>query len=1045
MDFVDRLRAALADRYEIERELGRGGMAVVHLARDLKHDRHVAIKVLQPDVSATLGADRFLREIQIAARLQHPHIVPLYDSGQANGLLYYVMPYVEGETLRQRIRREKQLAIDDALQISREVADALSYAHSHDLVHRDIKPENVLLSGGHAMVADFGIARAVSAAGGDQLTDSGVAIGTPAYISPEQGTGEADLDGRTDIYALGCVLFEMLAGEPPFTGPTGQAVIARHVSERPPSLRIVRPTVSAEIEEVVDKALAKVPADRFATATQFAEALPVISGPERAVRPLRRRRVPWLAAAVTVVALGTVVFVASRIISRVELDPSRYVIVPFAHRDGAAPTLLNGDQCELRLSQALARWEGITTTDNFELTDAWLRRADTPRTQRGWLNVAKDVGAGKLVWGEVAQFGDTIDLTASVFDVARRGRKLAEARVTLVPDMGNLIAKFEELAVQLLGLERPGDTIRVHSTRSIAAFNAFIEGQNAVETGDFGRAARGFREASELDPNFADAHFWRAQVMAWGGLPPAAWRRSAARAVELREQLSTPSDSALAAPLLALAEGRYVQACQEYHEFVAQDSGNVMAWLGLGDCESRDSIVVRDPGSPSDWSFRGSYHTAVEAYRRALSITRFLTPAFYSRLTSLLPTQVDQFRFGSALAPDTGAFWAFHVIEQDTVAYVPYRQLEMQRARVPMPQDARDQAVAYSREMLRDIVERWARAYPASAEARNVLAITLETFGQLDLALSTISHARELARGREEELRVALTEVRLLVKARDFERARTLADSLLRVSPVPDASFAEPFAALAALTGRASQAAELLAGNPELIRSGFRDAQIRTLPLPLFAARERIRAYAAIGGTPDSLRAWTARFEVLLGSFVGPGRREIVRRELVDDVMFMAYPVLGPSGVHRADATNYLLGMQALLARGDTGAVRARFDTLNALWREQAPGTVAMGGTFQVVVLMLQLGDTADATERLETSLNALPTFSPSMLSDVPDPGALVRSMALRAELAARAGDSATARRWAEPVTILWRDADAELQPLVQQMTSIVAGRNEDD
>ena len=334
MDFPDRVRAALADRYEIERELGRGGMALVYLARDLKHDRNVAIKILRPEVSATLGADRFLREIQIAARLQHPHIVPLYDSGLADGLLYYVMPYVEGETLRQRIRREKQLAIDDALQISREVADALSYAHSHDLVHRDIKPENVLLSGGHAMVADFGIARAVSAAGGDQLTDSGVAIGTPAYMSPEQGTGEADLDGRTDIYALGCVLFEMLAGEPPFTGPTGQAIIARHVSERPPSLRIVRPTVSAEMESTIQKALAKVPADRFRTVRAFVDDL---TDTGDALEVLSSRRTGWrrvrnvaLGALVSLLVVSGVLMVAEAVRTGNRGDEAPMIVVlPF--------------------------------------------------------------------------------------------------------------------------------------------------------------------------------------------------------------------------------------------------------------------------------------------------------------------------------------------------------------------------------------------------------------------------------------------------------------------------------------------------------------------------------------------------------------------------------------------------------------------------------------------------------------------------------------------------------------------------------------------
>ncbi len=272
-ELFERLKVALADRYTIERELGAGGMATVYLAEDLKHHRKVALKVLRPELAAALGPERFLREIEISANLNHPHILPLFDSGKADGFLYYVMPYIEGESLRDRLEREKQLPIDDALQIASEVADGLSHAHSFGVIHRDIKPANILLSGGHAVVADFGVARAVTAAGGEKLTATGLSVGTPAYMSPEQGTGEVELDGRTDVYGLGCVLYEMLAGEPPFTGPTAQAIIARHVSERPPSLQIVRPTVSAAMQRTVEKALSKVPADRFATTSEFLASL----------------------------------------------------------------------------------------------------------------------------------------------------------------------------------------------------------------------------------------------------------------------------------------------------------------------------------------------------------------------------------------------------------------------------------------------------------------------------------------------------------------------------------------------------------------------------------------------------------------------------------------------------------------------------------------------------------------------------------------------------------------------------------------------------
>src|SRR5689334_12274464 len=287
-------------------------MATVFLAEDSKHHRSVAIKVLHADLAAALGPERFLREIEIAARLQHPHILPLYDSGAAAGLLYYVMPYVEGESLRDRLAREKQLPQEDALRIATEVAGALAYAHSHGIVHRDIKPENIMLSGGTAVVADFGIARAVNAAGdAGQITQTGTIIGTPAYMSPEQGTGSDDIDGRSDEYSLACVLYEMLVGQPPFTGPSAQAVLARHSLDPVPGVRVVRQAVPAEVEAAILRAMAKTPADRFPTIHQFVEALeragtatvPSPAAPE--ARPPRWRRVaPALAGLVLLVGLG---------------------------------------------------------------------------------------------------------------------------------------------------------------------------------------------------------------------------------------------------------------------------------------------------------------------------------------------------------------------------------------------------------------------------------------------------------------------------------------------------------------------------------------------------------------------------------------------------------------------------------------------------------------------------------------------------------------------------------------------------------------------
>ncbi|NIW36442.1 MAG: protein kinase [Gemmatimonadetes bacterium] len=329
-DVLERLTAALADRYRIERQLGEGGMATVYLAEDVKHERKVALKVLRPELAAVIGAERFLSEIKTTANLQHPHILPLHDSGEADGLLFYVMPYIEGETLRDRLEREKQLPVADAVRIAAEVADALDYAHRQNVIHRDVKPENVLLHDGRALVADFGIALAASrSSDGTRLTETGMSLGTPHYMSPEQAMGERDLDARSDVYALGCVLYEMLAGEPPFDGPTAQSIVAKVVTAQPERLTTHRKTVPPHVEAAVDTALQKLPADRFASARDFSQAL---ARPDLMVTSSRRSaaitRASWLKdwrsiAALAVAVLGLAFGLLGR--SRADTPPAPVV------------------------------------------------------------------------------------------------------------------------------------------------------------------------------------------------------------------------------------------------------------------------------------------------------------------------------------------------------------------------------------------------------------------------------------------------------------------------------------------------------------------------------------------------------------------------------------------------------------------------------------------------------------------------------------------------------------------------------------------------
>jgi serine/threonine-protein kinase len=355
-DQLDRLKAALADRYAIERELGHGGMATVYLAEDLKLDRQVAIKVLRPELAAAIGSERFLREVKLTARLEHPHILTLHDSGEAEGFLYYVMPFVEGESLRERLNREHQLPLEDALQIARDVADALHSAHTHDVVHRDIKPENILLEEGHAVVADFGLARAVYAAGGERLTETGVAVGTPAYMSPEQAVGSTEVDQRSDEYALACVVHEMLAGEPPFTGPTAEVVLRKQMTAALPDIQVDRPGLPPPVVAALSRALAKTPADRFTTVAQFAEAITSTPTDVRPVRTTvirsRTLRIGVAAAAVIIAVIGAVLLFPPWRGDAV--DPTRVLVVAFEDESGLEESKTLGRMAQDYIIQVLS-------------------------------------------------------------------------------------------------------------------------------------------------------------------------------------------------------------------------------------------------------------------------------------------------------------------------------------------------------------------------------------------------------------------------------------------------------------------------------------------------------------------------------------------------------------------------------------------------------------------------------------------------------------------------------------------------------------------
>jgi serine/threonine-protein kinase len=524
-DQLDRLKAALSDRYTIEQELGRGGMATVYLAHDLKHHRKVALKVLLPEIAAVLGADRFLNEIRVTANLHHPNIVQLYDSGEADGDLYYVMPLVEGESLRDKIDRERQLSVEEAVSITRTVAAALDYAHRRDVIHRDIKPDNIMLHEGTPMVADFGIALAVDHAGGDRITATGLSVGTPSYMSPEQATGDREAKPTTDVYALGSVLYEMLAGDPPFTGSNVQAVIAKVVSEEPVKLRTIRDTVPARIEAAVDRALAKVPADRFKNTKAFANALVAkapVTTPSQWSRAARIT-VPVAAVAVLAWALlgrgggqtsegdltGATITGSDLVYLDLAEDPRPAIaVLPFADMSPEGDQEYFSDGISLEILTVLSKIRDLRVAARSSAFIYKGRGVDLRQ-------VGEELGVAYVLGGTVRKDGDQLRISAelvSASDGFRLWSQTYDRRLENIFAIQTEIAEAITEALRVpLGLSQEE---LVSPTLDMAAHDLYLSGRAAMR-----RRGRGVGEAERLfEASVARDSMW---APAWAGLAEA--------------------------------------------------------------------------------------------------------------------------------------------------------------------------------------------------------------------------------------------------------------------------------------------------------------------------------------------------------------------------------------------------------------------------------------------------------------------------------------------------------------------------------------------
>ena len=611
------LRDALSDRYRLVRELGRGGMATVYLAQDLRHDRPVALKVLHPELARTLGLERFLREIKLAARLQHPHILSVHDSGEAAGHLWFTMPFVEGESLRGRLVREQQLPVEDAVRIAREAAEALDYAHRQGVIHRDIKPENILLSGDHALVADFGIARALAGDASDEqrLTETGTTLGTPAYMSPEQAAGARSLDARSDIYSLACVLWEMLAGEQPFTGPTPQAMIARRFTESPRPLRAVRETVPEHVERAVAKALSKSPADRFSSALKFGRAL-AATEPTVAVPAARR---PHGYRSVALLGLGFLLGLGVLFgwLRRHSTEPAtagtkRLAVLPFDNLgDSADGYFADGMTDEVR---------GKLATLNGLQVIAHRSAAEYKGTTKSFQEIGRELGVdyllvGKVRWEKADSTRSRVRVSPELIEVATSSTRWQQPFDAVLSDVfqvqGEIAGKVAQALDVALGAPERA-RLEVRPTRSLAAYDAFLRGEDAsarmteIEPTALERATAAYERAVALDSSFVQA--WARLSQAYSstysnGVPTP---EGAARARAAAERALALAPDA-AEPRLALGS---------YYDFVTGEYAKALEQFALGRRADPNNAELVSAAALSEQSL-GRWENALDYLKRA--------------------------------------------------------------------------------------------------------------------------------------------------------------------------------------------------------------------------------------------------------------------------------------------------------------------------------------------------------------------------------------------------------------------------------------------
>jgi eukaryotic-like serine/threonine-protein kinase len=1021
-DSLTMLRQALAASYRVEREIGEGGMATVFLATDLKHGRPVAIKVLRPELAVSLGPDRFLREIEISAKLQHPNILPVYDSGEAGGMLYYVMPFVEGESLRDRIVREGPLQPSTAVRIAREVADALDYAHRQGIVHRDIKPANILLSQGHAVVADFGIARAVTASaavGG--LTQVGIAVGSPSYMSPEQALGETQLDGRTDIFALGVVLFEMLEGKPPFEGTTLQGILSQSLSNK--RLRLSKDP--AGIQPVIERAMAREPKDRFASAGEMSAALDSLVTGGRVAGAVPRRRYAMLAAA-AVALVAVAAFAMWPRGYRVAGDPRKSLIVfPFENRTGEASREYLEEASMNLLGLAASHWRDMRVYDD-ERTASLLRRRDMTEARvidfDAAQAMAREAKVGTMVLGDIRREGDSLAVEAKVHDV-RSGDRLGQyiVRAPLGADPRPL---FDLLASRVLGTagapagERP--SLLAQTTSSLDAYRAYLAGTAALQRFDVDSARRYLERAVALDSGFALAYLRLRDVEGWSGMGSGGDRNRRREFVLSAERHSAnlpPRLRSLVEFHRAYEDGNFRRARQIVSGLIERDSTDVEAWYQLGEAHFHH----RAADYPHADSL-GNNGRALRAFQRALALDSGYTLAYQHIIDAL-----------NVCANSNGIV----CLADSSVTAAPDTLTRMFGA-TALHQFRADAKAAQVATALG-----WISAAPATPRARNAAVSVLYSQKRYDEAMREADALARLgARGT-----AGLWKALILVDQNRPGEAAAVYDSLLR-------NATDTIPTLGGMNN-------VPAGVAILAGGGGRVVAARRLANTLF----RLAPFDSANG-PANLKMSKAE---LARATEGWAIAEIGGAELADItrefVPVVARNAAGDTAALRRFTTGqgaaylstYLAShdttfLAQLLARVDTTTsstwhvadallALARRDTARARMRIERHFRRPADGEFSGDQGIVRAFAWAELLSRVGDPRGAIAAYARIDSSDVrvAHPGFLVRSYAERGALYQQTGDVPRAIEWYEKFIAAWKDADASLQPQVAQARSAVA------